>query len=95
MILSEDKFVQVLSSIEDPELHIDIYTLGLVYEKKLEENRVWIKMTFTSPFCPFGPEIVDQIKEGFEKEGIKTVDVEVTFDPPWQPSDELREMLGM
>ena len=94
-MISEEKFIEVCKSVEDPELHLDIYTLGLIYEKKITEDSVWIKMTFTSPFCPFGPEIVDMIKEGFEKEGVSKVDIEVTFDPPWEPTDELREILGV
>lgn len=88
--------VEVLKTIEDPELGIDIWTLGLIYNINLEEKTVHIRMTFTSIMCPVGPMIVESVqKKVKEVPGIEEVKVEVTFDPVWEPSEELREMLGV
>lgn len=92
--MDKAQLTKILESVVDPELHIDIHTLGLIYETKIEQDKVFIKMTFTSPFCPFGPQMVDEIKEKISKEG-KTADIEITFDPPWEPSEDLRAMLGV
>lgn len=97
MITKED-ILEKLKSVEDPEVKVDIVTMGLIYDIKIDEkkNAVDLLMTYTTPFCPFGPQITDEIKEtlaslGFPQENIK---VEVTFDPPWKASDELRAALG-
>ncbi|MBI4151806.1 DUF59 domain-containing protein, partial [Candidatus Woesearchaeota archaeon] len=85
----------VLKKYEDPELMIDVWTLGLIYDIAIENSIVKIKLTFTSPMCPYGPAMVEDIKQLILKEGASSVNVEVTFEPPWQPSEELKEMLGM
>lgn len=90
--------IDVLKTIEDPELGIDIWTLGLIYniDVKEEEQKVHILMTFTSIMCPVGPMIVQSVEAGLKKlENIKEVKVEVVFNPPWEPTEELREMLGV
>lgn len=88
--------VEVLKTIEDPELGIDIWNLGLIYNIDLEEKTVHIRMTFTSIMCPVGPMIVESVqKKVKEVKNVEEVKVEVTFDPVWEPSEELREMLGV
>lgn len=88
--------VEVLKTIEDPELGIDIWTLGLIYNINLEEKTVHIRMTFTSIMCPVGPMIVESVQKKIkEVKDVEEVKVEVTFDPVWEPSEELREMLGV
>ena len=52
-------------------------------------------MTFTSPMCPFGPQLVEQVRSGITELGFSPVNVRITFDPAWTPSDEVRAMLGM
>tara|TARA_Y100000310_G_scaffold345415_1_gene464730 strand:+ start:1431 stop:1715 length:285 start_codon:yes stop_codon:yes gene_type:complete len=94
-MLDDLTLLQVFKDYEDPELHLDIWTLGLIYDFDLKDNKVKIKMTFTSPMCPFGPKIVNDLKEIIKSKGAEEVEIEVTFDPPWEPSDELREMLGV
>ena len=94
-MLTKEQFIEACTQVEDPELHIDIWTLGLIYDAKYDDDDVWVKMTFTSPFCPFGPQIVEELKEKLKKNGASKVEIEITFNPPWQPSDELKEMLGM
>ena len=62
----------------------------------VKEDTVNIKMTFTSPMCPYGPMLMDDIKSKVMGiEDVKDVNIEITFDPPWKPSDELRATLGI
>ncbi len=90
----EQLIENVFKKYEDPEIHIDVWTLGLIYDIKIDGEKVDLLITFTSPFCPFGPQMVADLEELIKKEGFKEVKIEVTFNPPWQPSEELKEMLG-
>jgi metal-sulfur cluster biosynthetic enzyme len=93
---TRDDVIDVLKSIVDPELYIDIWTLGLIYDVDLKEDSLDIRMTFTSIACPAGPELVEEVKQKTEVlPGVKTTNVEVVFEPPWQPSEELKAMLGI
>lgn len=92
---TKEQVIEVLKKCEDPELGIDVWTLGLIYNIDLENERVKITMTFTTPTCPYGPIILENVKEELEKLGLKEIEVELTFDPPWQPSEETKEMLGV
>ena len=94
-MLTKDDVIEILKGIKDPELNIDIWTLGLIYEIVVKGDAVDIKMTFTSPTCPYGPQIVDAVKVCLEKKGFKEQNIEVVFDPVWKPSDDLRDMLGI
>ncbi len=95
MITREQIIENVLKKYEDPELMIDVWTLGLIYKIDVEGDGVKVLLTFTSPMCPYGPAMVEDLKNLIVKEGAKEVSVEITFEPPWQPSVELREMMGM
>ncbi len=93
---NKNQVIKILKSVQDPEIGIDIYTLGLIYDIGMNNNDINIKMTFTSPMCPYGPQLLEQIKEKLGKiKGVKKVNLEVVFDPPWRPSEELRAMLGV
>lgn len=96
MVIKQE-IVEVLQNFQDPELGIDLYTLGLIYDIDLNEKtqELKVKMTFTSPMCPYGPQIVGDLKGRFRALGIKEPKIEVVFDPPWEPSPEVREMLGV
>lgn len=94
-ITKEQVIENVLKKYEDPELMIDVWALGLVYKVEVEVGTVKILLTFTSPMCPYGPAMVEDLKNLILKEGASSVDIEITFEPPWQPSEELKEMLGM
>lgn len=87
----------VLKGVVDPEIGIDIVTLELIYGiNASEDGKVDIKMTFTTPMCPYGPMLVEEIKAKVSQiNGVKEVNVEVVFDPPWQPSEQLRATLGV
>ncbi len=95
MITKKD-VIEALKKVTDPEIGIDIWTLELIYDLKVEEEKVNIKMTFTTPMCPYGPMLLEEVKSKVkELEGVKEVNVDVTFDPPWEPSKELRATLGV
>ena len=94
MTTNED-VMNVLKGVNDPEINIDIVTLELIYNVNVENDVANVKMTFTTPMCPYGPMLVEEIKTKVKEiNGIKEVNVEVVFDPPWKPSEELRATLG-
>ena len=92
----KEKVLEVFKHTQDPELHIDIWTLGLIYGYDLsdDEEILHVKMTFTTPLCPFGPQLIGDLKRNLLMLGLRVADIEVTFDPPWEPSEELRALLG-
>ena len=95
---TEDNNIKnILKTVYDPELGMDIVTLGLIYDIQEEARSVKITMTFTSPMCPYGPMLVENVKKALysKKEGLQDVTVEVTFNPPWQPTEEVKTMLGV
>ncbi len=94
---TRDQIIEVLKKIEDPELFLDIWFLGLIYNITIEDSgSVEIEMTFTSPMCPAGPMLVEQVRTGVKSvEGVAEVKVRVVFEPAWQPSDEVKGLLGM
>ncbi len=95
-MISKEQVIEEIKKIMDPELGIDIWTLGLIYDIKIiDEKNVHILMTFTSPMCPAGGILISKVQEYLKDLGFEKVDVEVTFEPAWTPSVELGEMLGI
>ncbi|MEK6904528.1 MAG: metal-sulfur cluster assembly factor [Nanoarchaeota archaeon] len=95
-MVTKDKVIEVLKTVKDPEIHIDIYTLGLIYNIEADKDSVKILMTLTTPQCPYGPQLMDDLKQALKKKArAKNVELSLTFNPPWKPSDELRKMLGV
>ncbi len=93
---TEEIVIKKLREVIDPEIGIDIWTLGLIYEIKIKNDNLHIKMTFTSMLCPMGPMIVEDIKERMSSlPDIRETIVHVTFDPPWEPSEELQALMGL
>ncbi len=90
----DKSIIEVMKNIKDPELELDIWTLGLVYDADVKDKVIDIKMTFTSPLCPYGPEIVNQIKSKLSEIGFDS-NIELVFSPPWQPDEEVRDILGI
>ena len=80
-----EKIVETLKTIYDPEIPVDIYELGLVYDVFVNENfDVKILMTLTSPNCPVAEVLPMEVKEKVKSiDEINDVEVEITFDPPW------------
>ena len=98
-MLSEELIREALKDVYDPELHYNIIDLGLIYDVQINDGNVHILMTLTTPACPIGPMVVEQIQETVGlMPGVKDVDVEFTFDPSWGPdmmTDEARADLGI
>ena len=98
-MVSEEVITEALKEIYDPELHYNIVALGLVYDVDVKDGEVHITMTLTTPACPIGPMIIEQIQEMVRiLPGVKDVDVELTFDPMWTPdlmSEEAKAGLGL
>tara|TARA_R110002073_G_scaffold157695_1_gene313080 strand:- start:93 stop:404 length:312 start_codon:yes stop_codon:yes gene_type:complete len=80
-----DKVLAAIKKVYDPEIPVDVYELGLIYEINVYPvNNVYVLMTLTSPACPSAEAIPDEIKQKIKEiEGINDVEVEVTFDPPY------------
>ena len=98
-MVTEDVIVEALREIYDPELHYNIYDLGLVYDISIEDGNVGVVMTLTTPACPIGPMISEQLQETLRLiPGIKDVDIQWTFDPAWNPdmmTEEAKADLGI
>ncbi|MEA1787509.1 SUF system Fe-S cluster assembly protein [Arenibacter sp. GZD96] len=95
-----EKIVQVLKTIYDPEIPVDIYELGLIYDVLVnEDNEVKILMTLTSPNCPVAETLPVEVEEKIKSiDVLKDVEVEITFDPPWTQdlmSEEAKLELGL
>ena len=96
----EDEIIKVLKNIYDPEIPVNIYDLGLIYEiDSDDDSNVRIKMTLTAPNCPMADDILRDVKEKVEAvEGVKSLDLKLTFDPPWDETnltEEARLELGL
>ncbi|MEQ6118121.1 iron-sulfur cluster assembly protein [Reichenbachiella sp. MALMAid0571] len=80
-----DKVLAAIKKVYDPEIPVDVYELGLIYEINVYPvNNVYVLMTLTSPACPSAEAIPDEIKQNIKEiEGVNDVEVEVTFDPPY------------
>jgi FeS assembly SUF system protein len=95
-----DRVIEVLKTCYDPEIPVDIYELGLIYEVKIiEGNDVHIKMTLTSPACPVAETLPVEVEQKIKNiPDVNDAKVEITFDPPWDKemmSEEARMELGM
>lgn len=95
-----EKIVRVLKTIYDPEIPVDIYELGLIYDVFVNEDHdVKILMTLTSPNCPVAESLPQEIQEKVKSlDAVKDVEMELTFDPPWSQdlmSEEAKLELGM
>lgn len=83
-----DKVIDTLKTIYDPEIPVDIWELGLIYEVNINaENEVLVKMTLTSPSCPVAETLPPETEQKIsEVEGVRKSKVEITFEPPWEKS---------
>jgi metal-sulfur cluster biosynthetic enzyme len=104
MAITEEQVMQALKSIEDPELHLGIVALGLIYgvdiNPQLEGDDVKLTMTFTSPFCPYGPQLKASVQRTLATlPGVKNAVVNIVFTPPWDPremaSEDCKIALGL
>jgi metal-sulfur cluster biosynthetic enzyme len=96
--VEKEEVLDALKRVYDPETPVDVVNLGLVYDVSIDGDRVAVKMTTTASGCPVGNYLVAQAKRAIGRlEGVKEIDVELVYDPPWQESmisEEGRRMLG-
>ncbi len=104
MTITEAQVMQALKPIEDPELHLGIVDLGLIYgvdvNPQPEGDDVKVTMTFTSPFCPYGPTLKASVQRTVATvPGVKNAAVNIVFTPPWDPhtmaSEDCKIALGL
>ena len=81
----KEKIIEEIKKIYDPEIPVNIYDLGLIYDIKVEDkNTAKVKMTLTSPNCPVAESLPKEVKDGImQVEGIDNVDLNLVWDPPW------------
>src|SRR5882724_10329428 len=84
--LTEEDVFEALEEVIDPELGLDFVSLGLVYDVEIEKEEVFVTFTLTTPACPIGPQVSEQMKEFVgDLSGVSTVHPKMVFDPPWSP----------
>ncbi|MBI2664691.1 metal-sulfur cluster assembly factor [Candidatus Woesearchaeota archaeon] len=96
---TKETVMEKLKEVTDPEMHINIVDLGLVYDVAIDGSMVVIKMTLTSPACPVGPLILDAVEEKVKKiSGVTGVTVDIVWEPMWSPdkmTEEAKMELGI
>jgi len=88
--LARDQVIEVLKTIYDPEIPVNIYDLGLIYDLQVTGWDVAIKMTLTAVGCPIGPYVAEEIRNKLQSVGVNGVAVDFVWSPPWTP-DRLSE----
>lgn len=84
-VLTRERVVQVLSTIFDPEIPVNVWDLGLIYDLQITGSDVAIKMTLTAVGCPIGPAIAGEIENKLQSVGAERVTVDFVWSPPWSP----------
>ncbi len=98
--LTEDAVIAAICTVYDPEIPVNIYELGLIYAIDIDDGgKVKVEMTLTAPACPSAQELPEQVQNAIMAvPGVSACDVEVVWDPPWEPSrmtEEARLVLNM
>jgi len=97
-MIGEDDVYEALSNVIDPELGLDFVELGLIYGLEIDGSNVNVTFTLTTPACPIGPQVTEQIQEFVgELPGVETVNASMVFTPPWTPdkmSEDAKFALG-
>jgi metal-sulfur cluster biosynthetic enzyme len=103
MALAEETVYEALRKVQDPELLVNVVDLGLIYGIGVEQHdgrsNLLVIMTMTTPACPYGPELLREVKDAMKAlEGVGKVEVQLTLTPPWTPdrmTDDARDQLGL
>ncbi|MDD3625958.1 MAG: iron-sulfur cluster assembly protein [bacterium] len=94
-MITKEQVVESLKQVFDPHIGVDIYSLGLIYEIKIDNNNIDIDMTLTNPGCPMAKSIIGEAKKSVSSiAGVEKVEINLVFDPPWtmdRMSDELKK----
>ena len=97
--VTRQSVIDIMKNVYDPEIPVNVVDLGLVYGVEVDEGDVHVLMTLTAPGCGMGPMIAQQAEWAIsELEGVEDVEVEMTFDPPWNPdliSEDGKKLLGI
>ena len=96
-MVDKQEVIDALHRVMDPELKLDVWNLGLIYKLDVDqEGKVNILMTLTTPSCPYAEELLSNLRTTVSGlPGVKSVELKLTFEPPWQPSEEIKTMLGV
>jgi metal-sulfur cluster biosynthetic enzyme len=98
---TKEEIWEVLKPIQDPEIRIGIVDLGLVYDVSIDdEGKAQVKMTLTTPACPYGEMLIAMVNRAVEDmDGVTSVEVALVWEPPWDPvemaSDTAKDLLGI
>ncbi len=98
---TQEEILNALREVKDPELDIDIVTLGLIRNVSIDKVEgeempgVEVIMTLTTPLCPFADSLIEAVEDALLKLGFENARVELSFDPPWEPPADIRAMLGV
>ena len=96
--VTKDVVRGMLCQVYDPELHMSVVDLGLIYGLEVQDGTVDLRMTLTTPGCPYGPQLMYEVDQSVRSiPGVKTVNLDLVWDPPWSPdkmSEEARLELG-
>ena len=83
----KEKIIHEIKKIYDPEIPVNIYELGLIYDVSIKDNDVSVKMTLTTPNCPVAESLPKEVKDSImEIEGVDSVDLDLVWEPPWDKS---------
>ena len=97
--LTTGEVYEILKSVYDPEIPVNVVDLGLIYDVQVNDGDVYVQMTLTFPGCSMGPHIAQQAEWAIQDlEGVEEVQIELVFDPPWSPdliSEEARAQMGI
>lgn len=98
-MIEKEKVIEKLKEILDPELHISVWDLGLIYKIDIKDDIVYIDMTLTTPGCPLMTTLPLYVKQELSKlEGVRDADVKLVWEPKWTPerlTDEAKKKLGI
>lgn len=93
---TQDDIIEKLKTVIDPHIGLDVWTLGFIYEiNQREDGSVHILMTLTTPMCPMEGSLKQDITYALKELGVPAIEVETTFDPPWEPPPKVKEMFRM
>lgn len=97
--ITVDEVQEALREVYDPEIPVNVLDLGLIYDIKINHGQVYVQMTLTAPGCGMGPYIAQNAEWRIaEIEGVEDVEVDMVFDPPWNPeliTEEGKKLLGL
>jgi metal-sulfur cluster biosynthetic enzyme len=97
-MVNDETVYEALEEVIDPELGLDFVSLGLVYDVEIDGGEVYITFSLTTPACPIGPQVTEQMREFVgEIDGVEKVHPKMVFEPPWSPemmSEDAKFALG-